>query len=55
MRNNKKFRKYKVDDKYCLLCMENTLAIASYNNPNELLNQTSEILKACWFDYPSNS
>ena len=40
----KKFCKYKTGDKYWQLCMEEKLAIASYNNPNELYNQRSEIL-----------
>ena len=43
---NKKLLKYKADDRYCRLCMEENLAIASSNNSSELLNQTSEILKA---------
>ena len=30
------------------LCMEEKLAIASHNRPNELLNQRSEILNVCW-------
>ena len=34
-------------DKYCNLCMEKKLGIASYNNPNELLNQKLEILNVC--------
>ena len=41
----KKCRKYKVGDKYCSLWIKEKLAIASYNYPNELLNQSSEILK----------
>ena len=36
--NKKKCCKYKAGDKYTLSCMEEKLAIASYNNPNELLN-----------------
>ena len=39
--------KYKAGDRYWLLCIEEKLTIASYNNPNELLNQRSEILRAC--------
>ena len=31
-------------DEYCNLCMVEKLAIVSYNNPNELLNQRSEIV-----------
>ena len=44
--NFKKCCKYKTDDRNCLLCMEEKLAIASHNNPNELLNQWSEMLNA---------
>ena len=33
-----------MDDEYSNLCMEMKLAIASDNNPNELLNQRLEIL-----------
>ena len=44
---NKRCRKYKAGDKYCHLRMEEKLAIASYHNPNELLNQRSEIPNAC--------
>ena len=36
-------------DRYCLLCMEEKLAIASYKNPRELLNPRFEILNACWY------
>ena len=39
----KKCKKYKAGDRYSLLCMEEKLVIASYNNPSELLNQRSEI------------
>ena len=42
----KKCFKYKLGDKYCQLCMEEKLAIASYNNLNELLDQRSEILNS---------
>ena len=45
--DKKKCRKYKAGNKYWRLCMEEKLAIASYNNPNELLNQRSEILNVC--------
>ena len=39
-------------EKYCNLCMEDKLAIASYTYPNELHNERSEILN----DYrPKNS
>ena len=34
-------------NKYYNLCREEKLAIDSYNNPNELLNQRSEILNVC--------
>ena len=37
----------KLEDKYCNLCMEEKLAITSYNNPNELINQRSEMLNVC--------
>ena len=47
MGDNKKCYKYKAGDKYCNLCMEEKLAIVSYNNPNELLNQRSEIFNVC--------
>ena len=43
----KKWHKNKAGDKYCFLCMEEKLAVVSYNNPNELLNQRSEILNFC--------
>ena len=42
----KKCRKYRAGDRDCILCNEEKLAIASYNNRN-LLNQRSEILNAC--------
>ena len=42
-----KCRKYKMGDKCYDLSMEEKLAIASYNNPNELLNQGSEIFNVC--------
>lgn len=32
---------------YSLLCMEEKLAIDSYNKPKELLNQRSEIFDGC--------
>ena len=35
---SKKCWKYKAGNKYCNLCMEEKFAIASYNDPNELLN-----------------
>ena len=47
MGDSKKCRKYKADDKYYNFCLEEKLAIASYNNSNELLNQKSEILNVC--------
>ena len=42
----KKCRKYRAGDRDCILCNEEKLAIASYNN-RDLLNQRSEILNAC--------
>ena len=42
----KKCRKYRASDRDCVLCNEEKLAIASYNN-KYLLNQRSEILNAC--------
>ena len=44
--NKKKSRKYQAGYKYCLLCMEEKLAVASYNRPWELFNQRSEILNS---------
>ena len=41
----KKCRKYKTGDKYCNLCMEEKLAITSFNNTKEILYQKSEIFK----------
>ena len=38
MRDSKKCRKYKTGEKYSQICMETKLAIASYKNPNKLLN-----------------
>ena len=46
MGNLEKCRKFKAGDRYCLLYMGEKLHIASNNNPNELLNQRSEILNA---------
>ena len=43
----KKCHKYRAGNKYCLLCMEEKLAIASYDNSRELLNQRSEVLNTC--------
>ena len=34
-------------DIYCNSCMEEKLALASFNNPNELIIQRSEILIVC--------
>ena len=48
--DNKTCRKYKAWDRYWLLCMEETLAIASYNNLNNLLNQRFEIINACRYE-----
>ena len=45
--NFKKCKKYKSGDRYCLLCMEEKLEIASYNNPCEFHNLTFEILNIC--------
>ena len=42
----KKMSNIKADDEYCNLCMKEKLAIASSNNPNELLNICS--LKKVW-------
>ena len=46
MEDSKKCRKYKAGDKYWPLCLEEKIAIVSYNNPNELLTQRPEILNA---------
>ena len=47
MGNSKKqCRKYKAGDRYCLLCMLEKVAIASYNKYNELLDRRSEISNA---------
>ena len=45
--NKKKCLKYKVGDKHWNLCMEERLAIASYNIPIQLFNQKSEIVNVC--------
>ena len=37
----RKCHEYKAYDKYYYICMEEKPAIATYNNPNELLNQKS--------------
>ena len=39
--------KYKAGHKYCHLCTEEKVVIASYNSPNKLLNQKSEIFNVC--------
>ena len=39
--------KHKAGDKYCNLLTEEKFAFASYNNPNELLNHSLEILHVC--------
>ena len=44
MGDSKKSRKYNAVNKYCQLCIEEKLAIASCNHPNKLLNQKSEIV-----------
>ena len=44
---NEKSQRYKTDDRYCRLCIEEKLAITSYNNFNEFLNQRSEMLNSC--------
>ena len=44
MGNEKKCRKYRTGDKYWQLCIKKKIGIASYNNPNKLPNQSSEIL-----------
>ena len=45
----KRCSKYKAGrgDKYCKLCMEEKLTIATYDRPKELLNQRSEIFNIC--------
>lgn len=35
--------KYKASNKFCILCMEEKLAIATFNK-----NQSSEMLNRCW-------
>ena len=47
MGDSKKGHRYKAGEKHCNLCIEKKLDIASYNNPNELLDQRSEIFKFC--------
>ena len=42
--HNKKCLKFRASDKYWQLFKEKKLGIASYNNPNKLPNQRSEIL-----------
>ena len=42
----KKCRKYRAEDRSCLLCMEEKLAIASCKSRN-MLNQRSEVLNSC--------
>ena len=44
----KKCHKYKAGDKYYNLWIEEKLVITSYNIPNKLLNQRSEILNVYW-------
>ena len=39
-----KCRKYKSGNRYCNLCIEEKLALASHSNPNELPKEMSEIL-----------
>ena len=46
--DSKKYRKHKVVDKYCDLCIEEKAVIASNNNSDKLHNQRSEILNVCW-------
>ena len=41
-----KWRKYMAGNGYWLLCMEEKLVIASYNNPSELVNQRPEMFNA---------
>ena len=43
----KKCIKYKAGDKYCHLCMEEKIAIVTFLNNRELLNQRSEVLNSC--------
>ena len=40
-------RRCKGGDRYCKLCMEEKLSIATYNKSKELLNQRSEIFNIC--------
>ena len=42
--NFKKCHKYRAGDRYWLLCMEEKLTIASYENIKELINQRNEVL-----------
>ena len=42
----KKCRKYRAGDRYCLLCNEEKLAIASRKS-RDMLNQRSEVLNSC--------
>ena len=44
MLDSKNCHKYKAGDKYWQLGMEEKVAIPSYNNSNELVDQKSEIL-----------
>ena len=43
----KRCYRYKAGDKYCLLCMEEKLTIAFYDNTNELLNQRLGVSSWC--------
>ena len=43
----KRWNRYKGKDRYCKLCMEEKLTIATYNIPKELLNQRSELFNIC--------
>ena len=45
----KRCSKYKGwgENRYCKLCMEEKLTIATYNKPKELLNQRFEIFDIC--------
>ena len=42
----KKCHKFRASNRYCIVCNEEKLSIASYNN-KDLLNQRSEVLNAC--------
>ena len=43
----KRCSKYKAEDQYCKLCIEEKLTITIYNKPKVLLNQRLEIFNTC--------